>query len=140
MIFVRIRPRLSRSLIAAMALISVPALSATECADMTQQGMDRCAAVAFESADRTLNDVYRQIIARLKARSESAELLVQARKSWIAFRDAECAFVALGVAGGSVYPMIRTGCLEAQTNKRIQSLQGYLSCEEGDLSCPLGGH
>ena len=61
------------------------------------------------------------------------------QRAWIAFRDAECKFASSGVEGGSVQPMIHSGCLQGLTDARVTQLGSYLKCEEGDLSCPVPG-
>jgi uncharacterized protein YecT (DUF1311 family) len=102
-----------------------------------QAMMNLCADRDYKAADAKLNAQYREITARLADDKAAREKLVKAQRSWIAFRDAECAFAASGVEGGSVYPMILGYCLAGLTQARSEDLAGYLSCEEGDLSCPV---
>jgi hypothetical protein len=49
-------------------------------------------------ADVELNVLYRQITASLNDDEATTELPVAAQRAWVAFRDAECAFSASGVA------------------------------------------
>ncbi|MGO9484556.1 MAG: lysozyme inhibitor LprI family protein [Rhodomicrobium sp.] len=104
---------------------------------MDQMTMNECADLAFKKTDSQLNAVYQTIERRLKSGAQPQKLLIAAERAWIAFRDAECAFTASAVAGGSMQPMIYSGCLDQMTKKRIDDLKGFLQCEEGDLSCPL---
>ena len=60
-----------------------------------------------------------------------------AQKSWIGFRDAECAFQSSAGADGSVYPMLVADCKTTLTNDRVEQLKTYLDCEEGDMTCPV---
>ena len=99
--------------------------------------MNQCAAKALKAADATLNADYREIEKRLTDDPDARKLLVASQRAWIGFRDAECAFQSSGVAGGSIQPMIHAGCLETLTNARIADFKTYLSCEEGDMSCPV---
>jgi uncharacterized protein YecT (DUF1311 family) len=110
---------------------------AQECPDQTQTGLNQCAAESYAKADEGLNRAYKRIVQKLKGQDQAAGLFVKAQKSWIAFRDSECAFVSSGASGGSIYPMIYSMCLEQVTKDRVKQLQNYLKCEEGDLSCPV---
>jgi len=112
--------------------------TAQDCsAPADQQAMTACAGMAFEAADAELNARYREVVARLSGNPEARDLLVQAQRAWIAFRDGECAFASAGVAGGSIHPMIVTSCRTRLTEARTADLEGYLACAEGDLACPL---
>jgi uncharacterized protein YecT (DUF1311 family) len=102
--------------------------------------MNRCADKSFQQADSELNALYRQITNRLKGDGDAAETLkalVAAQRAWVAFRDAECAFVGSGTIGGSVHPMIVASCRAGLTEKRIADFKAFLKCQEGDLSCPV---
>jgi uncharacterized protein YecT (DUF1311 family) len=119
-----------------VAFATAPAARAGDCADTSQAGMNRCADQAYKKTDAELNALYRQIERRLKSDADTTKTLVAAQKAWLAFRDAECRFAASGVEGGSVYPMVLTQCLDGLTNQRVKDFKGYLSCQEGDMSCP----
>jgi uncharacterized protein YecT (DUF1311 family) len=99
--------------------------------------MNVCAADGYKKADAELNAAYGKITHRLKGGSSATQLLTKAQKAWVAFRDAECQFAGSAAAGGSIQPMIVSGCLEALTRKRTEALTAYLKCEEGDTSCPV---
>lgn len=100
----------------------------------TQADMNRCAGAGYAAQDRKLNQVYAAYRARLPA--AQAQQLAAAQKAWIAFRDADCAFVGSSVAGGSVYGMVLNGCLEDRTRQRVKELEALAACKEGDLACP----
>lgn len=125
-------------LIAAMALLVIPAAHAADCGNAsTQMDLNACAAAAFKADDAVLNQLYRQIKARLSGNGTAQKQLLAAQRAWIAYRDAECSFAASGVEGGSAYPMVVTGCRDELTKRRIKDFKTYLSCQEGDLSCPV---
>jgi uncharacterized protein YecT (DUF1311 family) len=63
--------------------------------------------------------------------------LTTAQRAWLAFRDAECAFVGSRTAGGSISATIVASCLAGLTDKRTDALKAYMDCPEGDLSCPV---
>ena len=100
--------------------LSLPPAHADECMNKAtaQADMTQCAAKALRASDVELNKSFQQLQRR--------------------FSDAECAFSASGVQGGSAYPMIYGLCLDGLTQKRVEAIKAYLSCgdQEGDLSCP----
>lgn len=124
---------------AILALFSPLSAFADDCMDTaTSQGqMNSCAGKTYQEADKMLNDAYRRALARVSADAAAKKKLITAQKAWIVFRDAECNFVVSGVGEGSAGPMVKLGCLEALTTHRTDTLQKYLDCPEGDLSCPL---
>ncbi|MDN3720488.1 lysozyme inhibitor LprI family protein [Roseibium salinum] len=92
-----------------------------------------------KKSDKKLNELYKQIAARLKEDADTKKLLVQAQRDWIKFRDAECDFQTAAAAGGSVMPMLIAQCMDGLTQARAEQFEGYLNCEEGDMSCPCSG-
>ncbi len=92
---------------------------------------------SYKAADAKLNQAYQEITVRLKDHLATKKLLVEAQRNWLRFRDAECALRASTVEGGSAYSMVMEGCLADLTTERVKDMQYYLSCEEGDLSCPI---
>jgi len=128
------------ALYALAILIAAPAFAHAQqdCGDLASQAeMNICADHAFKKSDAELNAAYKQIEGRLSDDPASKKLLVASQRAWVAFRDAECTFASSGVAGGSMQPFIQSSCLEDLTKKRVTDLKGYLSCEEGDTSCPV---
>jgi uncharacterized protein YecT (DUF1311 family) len=121
-------------------VLAVPtfAFAQDNCANAEDQAtMNECAHASFKKSDKKLNELYRQIEARLKDDADNKKLLVQAQRDWDKFRDAECSFQTAGSAGGSVVPMLISMCMDGLTQSRIKDFEGYLNCEEGDLSCPV---
>jgi uncharacterized protein YecT (DUF1311 family) len=110
---------------------------AAECADQTQNGLDVCADAAYKKADAALNAAYKEIIRRLKGDAATTKLLIAAQKAWIAYRDAECDFSSSANAGGTIYPMVYSICLEAATQERTRELGVFLKCGDGDTGCPV---
>jgi uncharacterized protein YecT (DUF1311 family) len=89
-----------------------------------------------QQTDQRLNAVFSSLIAKISAAGKAS--LRDAEKTWIRFRDQECAFETMGSVGGSVHPMVVSQCKSRLTNQRTKDLEGQLNCKEGDLSC--GGH
>ncbi|RQR62444.1 DUF1311 domain-containing protein [Burkholderia sp. Bp9125] len=102
-----------------------------------QAAMSACADRAYKKSDAELNRAYQAVTTRVRDNRPLADKLVSAQRAWVAYRDAECGFSSAGAEGGSVYPMVVSTCLDDLTKVRLESLQGYLSCEEGDLACPV---
>jgi uncharacterized protein YecT (DUF1311 family) len=130
--------RLFLGLIFIAAFVSAAPARADECGDaMDQQTMSVCAHRSFEKADAELNAVYKRLQSRKMDNAQAAKLLIAAERAWVAFRDAECEFDAADNIGGSIYPMILSGCLERLTKARIEQLDRYLRCEEGEAACEV---
>jgi len=94
---------------------------APACAEATTQAaMNACAAADFADADRDLNRAYTQLQQRLETSRKTA--LREVQRSWLTYRDAQCAFDAKPYAGGSMAPLVRATCLGALTKQRTQLL------------------
>ncbi|WP_369051545.1 lysozyme inhibitor LprI family protein [Burkholderia gladioli] len=61
--------------------------------------------------------------------------LKEAQRRWLAWRDAQCAFEASSVDGGSAAPMVTSQCLDQLTQAQTRLLDSHLHCQEGDISC-----
>src|SRR5882724_5276525 len=75
----------------------------------TQAEMNDCAGKEYKSADATLNQVYRQLVAKLDDEEKAG--LKDAQNAWLKYRDANCTFVADQYKGGTIRPMIEGLCL-----------------------------
>lgn len=95
----------------------------------TQSEMNICASIAYQNADRKLNQVYRQLLPKLSAARK--QKLISAQQAWIKFRDSSCEFERSAYEGGSMAPMIYGFCLVDVTEQRTKDLQRYL--EDSDL-------
>ncbi|WP_008316411.1 lysozyme inhibitor LprI family protein [Leptolyngbya sp. PCC 6406] len=89
----------------------------------TQVDMNRCAAAEYAQADAKLNQVYQAVKSPLSA--AKAEQLVSAELAWITFRDTNCDFVQAQFAGGSIQPLVYSGCMTTTTRDRTDILQGF---------------
>jgi uncharacterized protein YecT (DUF1311 family) len=121
---------------AALALLS--SAYAEDCQNAgSQRELNSCANAAYEKSDAELNALYKQVTSRLKDDANQAKRLVAAQRAWIAFRDAECAFVSAPTTGGSINSMVQANCRDRITSVRVNELKSYLQCTEGDVTCPL---
>jgi uncharacterized protein YecT (DUF1311 family) len=124
---------------ATMWLILVTPLKAQnfDCSDpgnLPQQGMNFCAAKDFETEDRKLNAVWKEVFGELKARDADLgepdrgmpDALLTAQRSWITFRDAHCETEGFKYRGGSIEPLIFQSCRAALTRERSQQIKSLL--------------
>jgi len=90
----------------------------------------------FKAADKKLNEVYKQLMSAHFTNISNAEarnLLVEAQREWINFRDKNCKMIG-DIAGGvnnwkAAYTM---DCKVEQTKKRIKELQSIFSNDTDD--------
>ncbi len=127
--------------LAAAMVLALPnfAFAQDKCYDdaKTQYDLNQCAGASLGKSDKELNELYTQIEARLKDDANTKKLLVQAQRDWTKFRDAECNFQTSLAAGGSMMPMLIAQCMDDLTQLRVKNFEGYLKCQEGDMSCPV---
>lgn len=123
------------------ALLLLAAVSAATADDeidcnnaMGQQDMNACAAKDYDAADAELNAVWKE--ARGVAKDFDAELsedlkgaeaaLLAAQRGWIAYRDGQCELAGFNERGGSMEPMVVSGCLADLTRKRTKELREFI--------------
>lgn len=94
----------------------------------TQSEMNACAGISFQNTDKRLNQVYRQLLPKLQG--SRRQKLISAQQAWIKFRDASCAFERSEVEGGTMAPMIYSGCMAGLTEQRTKQLEGYLNADK----------
>ncbi len=109
-----------------LLLLAAPAaareVDGVNCANaMAQNDMNICADRDFHKADAALNKTYQDTIKGLDA--HTLDLLRKAQRAWVAFRDGECTYESAENEGGSIYPMVYSGCLTRLTKLRIQQLK-----------------
>ncbi|MDQ2096192.1 MAG: lysozyme inhibitor LprI family protein [Tychonema bourrellyi B0820] len=82
-----------------------------------------CIRLRYELADKRLNDVYKQLIAKLS--KEEKALLAEAQLGWIKQRDNTCEFEVYRNLGGTGYQGFLNECLERMTKQRTAELEKY---------------
>jgi uncharacterized protein YecT (DUF1311 family) len=90
----------------------------------TQLEMNLCALRQYEAADAEMNRAYSRLRAAVDAEERAA--LLAAQRAWLRFRDAHCAYEAAGVRGGSMAPMVHSGCMAETTRERTRQLKNAL--------------
>jgi uncharacterized protein YecT (DUF1311 family) len=105
----------------------------------TQLAMNMCAELDFERADAELNAAWREAIAgtrisdreidRQSDRRQTGEAKMrEAQRAWLIFRDAQCTVEGYDEArGGSMEPMVYSGCRARLTRERTAQLRGSQS-------------
>ena len=97
----------------------------------TQADMTICAGKDYEKADKELNVAYQKLRKLLIERDKAADAdgkgatdaLVTAQRTWVAFRDANCALAGFQARGGSMEPMLISSCLAETSGKRAEELR-----------------
>ena len=92
-----------------------------------------CAGRDFTKADFELNALYYQLYGKYDA--VNRQMLQAAQRTWIRFRDVECAYETQLTAGGTIHPTMVTNCMTELTSDRIKRLKAQADCQEGDMSC-----
>jgi len=121
------------SLLIAGLLLSANVLADSCDNETSQAGLNECYGKEYKKQDDLLNQTYGQAMI-LGTDAQKAQLK-SAQKAWIAFRDADCAFLSSGADGGSVAPMVHAQCMTDKTVERTELLKSTLHCDEGDVSC-----
>ena len=126
---------MAAGLIGLLAAAPAMAQKRDDCsAKENQADLNACYGQEYQRADATLNQIYKQLMAKLADAADQA-LLKTAEEAWIGFRDKECDFETVGTRDGSVHPMVVSICLTDKTNAHITELKAQLNCPEGDLGC-----
>ena len=122
--------------LAAAALLAAAASAQTlDCREpVDQHTMNKCAWRDFDVADKNLNTVYRRVMQATGDESTRTKLRL-AQRAWIQFRDSQCTFENVDNEGGSIYPMVFTGCKTRLTKARTKELADYLACLKNADNC-----
>ncbi len=118
-----------------MTLLALPAVAQEPKANcknpQTQMEMNICSQRDYEAADKALNAQYQTTRKAMKKwdADSSADLkgaedaLVKAQRAWVVYRDAQCISSGFQAHGGSMEPMLISGCQADLTRKRIEELK-----------------
>ena len=106
----------------AFALVFLLLIPVAQIHAQTQATMNAQARAEFDQADAELNKIYEALLTKLPD-AESKQKLKESQRAWLAFRDAEAAFVADQARGGSIAPTIRYETMAELTKQRIKQLK-----------------
>ncbi|WP_046119694.1 lysozyme inhibitor LprI family protein [Ensifer aridi] len=108
---------------------------------VTQMDMNICADREYQTADGELNKVYKQAMTAMQATDKefgdidrayvgAVEALKKAQRAWIGYRDGQCELAGFEARGGSMEPMLVSGCLAELTRKRTAELKELVESAE----------
>ena len=105
------------------------------CADpATQYEFTACASIALDAADASLNEAWPKAVALAREQDAAdlpeglpsrANLLRDAQRQWIAYRDAACEAEGAQYYGGTIQNQIFLDCITRLTKDRTRDLRRY---------------
>jgi len=106
----------------------------------TQMEMNICADRDYADADGELNAAYKKAMAaaqkmdvEYKDMGEqyvgAVDALKRAQRAWIGYRDGQCELAGFEARGGSLEPLLVSGCLADLTRKRTAELKAVYESE-----------
>ena len=106
----------------------------------SQMEMNICADRDYRQADDALNAAYKKALAAARETDESVkdmgeqyvgavDALKRAQRAWIGYRDGQCELAGFEARGGSMEPMLVSGCLADLTGKRTAELKAFYEQE-----------
>lgn len=107
-----------------MTLIWLAGTASAACPGQTQLEMNDCAKLEFVQADEQLNAAWNQAKAAMDGLGYG-DMLLDAQRKWLAYRDAACAAEVSPYEGGSIQPLIAYSCLTRLTRARSQDLENF---------------
>jgi len=130
--------RMAAMLALGSLLVPVRAARADACkSDATQLDLDQCAEHDFERAEAALNATYERSWIACTATQTPGSCSSRLRKPGSASATRTARSWPPAHAAGPIHPMIVSGCRAQLTRDRTKVLQGDLTCQEGDTSCPV---
>jgi uncharacterized protein YecT (DUF1311 family) len=102
-----------------------------------QVEMNFCAGRDYDAADAELNAQWKLTVAALKARDKDIDrsydsqpthydTLLAAQRAWITYRDQHCLSESFAARGGSMAPMLHSGCMARLTKERTEQLKALV--------------
>ena len=110
--------------VSSLVLVAMSGAAQAACPGQTQMEMNDCAVADYQRADAQLNEAWGNAIVFMD-RAGHGEILLDAQRKWVAFRDAACAAEAAPYTGGSIQPLIYYSCATRLTTARTQDLEGF---------------
>lgn len=115
-----------RYLVPLLVVLAAPAAS------QTQAGMNANAGAQLKAADAVMTVQWKRAYAYMKRMDAAdtsrgggfgyAAATLESQRAWLKFRDTQCVIESGEVAGGSMQPMVRVGCLTRLTRERTRQL------------------
>ncbi len=105
---------------------AVPASEDSICSDLdlsVNSDILDCLGRKYARADKELNRLYKELMARLDEKGKSA--LKKEQLAWIKKKESECAKAGVEFAGGTHERICIADCLVQRTEERVRYLEGY---------------
>ncbi len=112
-------------------------LNCADTSNMSQSEMNMCAYQDFSDADDALNKIWPEVKDYAKRGDENlgegemtgAGMLLKAQKAWLVYRDAQCELEGFAARGGSLQPLLVSGCKATLTNERLKAFKVLLEAD-----------
>lgn len=119
---------------ALLLMMAAPSGPEEDCGDLAQQPMNLCVYRNYQRADAAMNAQWAKTAARLKEMDREIDrtydkdpgyfdTALAAQRAWITYRDKHCRSVSFEARGGSMSPMLDSGCKLRMTVERTRELR-----------------
>lgn len=92
----------------------------------------------FDTEYKKINDLLKNkynMIKKILSKNKNLEQdFVKAQEAWLNFSKKECQFESSRL--GSAARLVYKNCTQELIKRRLKDFEYYLTCQEGDLSCP----
>lgn len=119
---------------------AVPAIAddQPDCENGSQAELNMCAYNDFQKADDELNALWPKVKefaaagdAEIdKSQQGYSKALLASQRGWLAYRDGQCELYGFQSRGGSMEPMLVSGCKADLTKKRVKELKDIINVEQ----------
>jgi uncharacterized protein YecT (DUF1311 family) len=104
---------------------------------LTQMQLNQCARADFDAADAAMNAQWRVTTNHMRARDKDHRpgldsypgyfvTLQAAQRAWLTYRDRHCLTESFQARGGSMQPMLISGCMAQLTRARTAQLKSLI--------------
>ncbi len=102
-----------------------------------QVEMNYCAGEEYEDADVALNAQWKRTVSEMRKRDKAIDrrydaqpthydTLLATQRAWLTYRDQQCLGESFAARGGSMAPMLYSGCMARLTEARTAELQALV--------------
>jgi uncharacterized protein YecT (DUF1311 family) len=126
-------------IVAALLLVAAPVDDPSiDCDNQRYQvEMNYCARQAYERADAAMNVQWKLTVAAMRERDRHIDrkydsqpthdaTLLASQRAWLTYRDQQCLNESFAARGGSMAPMLHSGCMERLTKARTAELKALV--------------
>jgi uncharacterized protein YecT (DUF1311 family) len=106
------------------------AAASTDCSNATTTGaMEQCAATEQKAVEAKLNTTYQRTLKAFDGQEDAKakQMLVEAQRAWIKFREADCKAVYQKWGDGTIRGLMYIGCMQQRAEQRIKELDDFAS-------------